>query len=846
MARCKVNIVFVMVSVVAMPGIAVGMMLLHRWQLIRMSESLLTLARQEEEQERWPQAAEVLERIIRIQPRDAQVQSQLALDYARGARTLEDYQRGIELCYRALAHEQPFQESEVRCRLAELLLESNRLLEAEEEANKILQNQPRSRLANRVKALARFTQFQSGALPESINRGENLLLVVERARKLNPKDVTLTEIAATIYRSHPELVKPELPTAGDEERIQRADACLDALVENSHTDPAAYLARFQYRSRYNRTEAGDDLRKALEIAPLAQNVLRAAAQTALREAEELRLHGSDEQAAEMYSKACDYYRTIIARGMATGDVEPYLELGDSLKGLNASEEALDTWRRGLQLFSRPAIQIHLHARIADCLIEQGKLEEADKSLDDIKNNLTKLGASVTNIQRANLQRSQQLRRGTWHLLKREPLQAVPLLQQAIALEAKGPQEGIITTLAWKQLGQAYGMMEEWDQAAVAYDRAGAISPQDAPARLAAADAWLRAGRPELAVDRAEMAVSIHASFDAWLLLAVAHYRLQTLRSVEERSWKRFEEALETLELPTLVNDQSWRVILLKAEYASLPSNERGNAASELQEVAELIRQGAEKCPDVGDFWIRSIILLENVGLHAEADRALAKMKALAPTAPQIAIATARLASLRKNHPFARQTLEQAITSSDRGDQKALKRELWQAVETSGDLELLHSLLAAELTRHPHDICLLKRLAACALKRNDLAQLSQWERQLAQAGPTGEFWSQYFRAWKSLKVAPSPSDESLRVALDEQGKLVANRPTMARLLVLRGAIEHRLRHLNEAEAAYEQAIQIGALNKQVSERLSRIQMELGRTTETGQYLPLNQQRQATEQ
>src|SRR5262249_51865954 len=154
----------------------------------------------------------------------------------------------VELHYRALAAE-PSQTEALRLRagLARLLFETERLVEAEHEARRILDDVPDQPEAVRTLALALFAQWENGSLATAKPDELRMMSTAEQARRLNPADATLAESAARFYRDHASVVTAEFPNLSSLDRQARADACLDDFVNHDSKDPEVYLSRFRYR-----------------------------------------------------------------------------------------------------------------------------------------------------------------------------------------------------------------------------------------------------------------------------------------------------------------------------------------------------------------------------------------------------------------------------------------------------------------------------------------------------------------------------------------------------------------------------------------------------------------------
>jgi tetratricopeptide (TPR) repeat protein len=521
----------------------------HGWQRRCMAKTLLERAQAEQSAERWLVAAGYLDRYLQIHPRDAVILRQLATVYAQGAVSPAEKRRAIQLHYRAVASEpQQHDADRLRARLAALLLETGRFYEAERAARQLVAADPHDPFANRALALALFAQWQNGSLAAVNPRDLKILTTMEKACRLNPTDVLLAESAATIYRNHPKLVAVEFPEASGSDRQKKADAYLDELVEQSDTQPKAYLARYRWRQQTDSVAARADLDKALELGPQDSEVLLEAAAAIYRDAQQAKLRGDDlASAREQFVTAGRYYEQLIERKQLPPNPEPWIGLGEVLADLGELDEALNVWTEGLKKFTEPRLQIRFQTCIADALLAADRGNAIEDPLLAIDSIITKLEADLKRDERLVLIQAQGLRRASWLLQQGRPAEAVPLLHDIVARQACITANNAVTGRVWNLMGRASVMLGNWRQAAIAFDRLAGLEPSNDAPRLSSAYAWLQIGQPELALARAEQALLLETSAEGWLVLAAAEFQMQAERPAKQRSWKRFENAVHMLE-----------------------------------------------------------------------------------------------------------------------------------------------------------------------------------------------------------------------------------------------------------------------------------------------------------
>ncbi len=799
-----------------------------------------------EEQKHWREAAEHLDRYLRIAPQNQAVRAQLATAFAQGAATLEDKQRAVALHYRALANELGGQEHDLRVGLAELLLETGRLLEAENEAGSILAQTPDQPRASRVFALARYFQWVGGALASKRPAELRLLMSVEEALQKNPGDIPLSEIAATLYRDFPDVVVVHRAGLNQLKREQIADGFINRVVEFKPRDAKAHLSRHVYRAKYRLAGSDRDLSQALELGPDDPQVLLVAAaahfdqgRTALTPngAASPQDSAAQDAAEQDLETARTLYRRLIDKKLAPGNLDPHLRLGDVRVLQGELADALEVWRSALAEFAKPTDQVLCHARIADHLLRAGRIDESRPSLEAIDQILATLGGTIGRQQHLSLMQAQGLRRATYYLANGRYSEAIGEVQQAIARQPQLQPDPTTSHFAWDLLGRGFAGLEDWTEAATAFDRAANFQPHAVGPRLAAARAWLWAGRADLAVDRAEQVIMLEGIPEAWIILATAELQIQASVPPIDRSWSRLQSALAGLERidPTRV-DAPWRIDFLKADYIALRAPTEAEPAYGNAAAAEVLRLAEAKYEEGSQFWFEACLAYERLGQPQDAERAWDRLNQLPGARTDAVIAASRRAAMHEDYAKASQILadagQQGMPLNSRG---RLRQELIRIAQARQDLPQMKSLLAAELAERPRDVSVLCRLAELDLRAGDMAALRGWEDNLTAAGHLGELWARYFRIVRLYTSATDAKDGALQEALAEQAQLATLRPNWAESFALRGAIEQRMKRYEAAVAAYEQAIALGERRYAIFEQLIACLDKLHRPADVEKYL-----------
>jgi tetratricopeptide (TPR) repeat protein len=858
MVKRSINLRLLIATVLGGAALAGGIYGLHAWQITRTAQGLQVLAQAQEQKSEWLKAANFLDRYLRLRPDDAPAAGRLALTYAKGAKSEPERRRAVSLHYRALALDQGSQAAEIRAGLADLLLELGRLTEAENEARKLLDKDPNDPRAARVLALALAAQWSDGSLARANLKQLAILGALEQARATNPSDPRVAMALATVLRESTELVAAELPQLTLLDRQQRADATMDQLVRDNPQDGTIYLARYAYRLKYSLPEADRDLQEAVRLAPDNTEVLLTAGAAALDTGRRLKAESAaqtstnrpgddktpaDKTAADRATielqRAQGFFQKLVAKPAAERVAAAYLGLGDAQATLGEREAADRTWRDGLKHFRQPTVQIALYAKIAESLLEANRPDEAGQPLDEIQKLVERLGTSVPRDLRIAFVRERDLRRARWHVQRGELAPAIPLLRSVALRQPQGDPRIDTTLQAQFLLGSIQYRLGEWVEAATAYDEAARLSPALHQARLAAARAYLMAGRPRLAAERAEQALATAKTVDAWLVLASAEFQEQASAPPASRNWRRLLEALDILEQvkPELADNAPWRIDFLRVDYLMAEARSASPVGGVPAEVAAILSQAEAAYADHKDFWLQVCLAYQNLGLLPDAERALAELKRIGGAPVAVAVAESRLASQRGDHAAAEKILEDAAKTVSVDERVALRNELLRVALAVNDLPKARAILLEENRRQPGDLSVIRRLAELDLEQRDFAAVEKWAQEAAKEanGSPGKLLAQYLLAWRSYLTAAAGADASLKPALAAVDQVVLARPGWAEAVSLKGLIELRLGQREAAAADLERAVNLGQRRLFVFEQLIALLESQQRWSDVEVYL-----------
>src|SRR5262249_5366851 len=127
-------------------------------------------------------------------------------------------------------------------------------------------------------------------------------------------------------------------------------------------------------------------------------------------------------------------------------------------------------------------------------------------------------------------------RGHLHAARGRYLEAIPLLERVlVSFESPDPgsPEAARRVQVLVKLGECYQALEQWDQAATAYQEAAALQPNSTQLTLAAAKVWARTNRFDLAREKYEQAGQRELPTEEWVYWAFTRLRQQLEKPADE-------------------------------------------------------------------------------------------------------------------------------------------------------------------------------------------------------------------------------------------------------------------------------------------------------------------------
>ena len=842
----------------------------YSYQTNRTAGAMLDQAQKKVAEKDDAAAAKYYFQYLKLKPGDPVAQVLLAEACDRAAKGPAAKARAVEYYFQALgvvleadaktlgvAPEK--KQHDLRQRLAELLIElgqsakrSQYFVMAEEEAQELRKRHPDDVQGCRSLALALYGQAggaslngQSGGGALSGGRDSSLVgEAVAHAWKVNPGDVEVAVILANIYRHQPQLLGQKQQGLSNAKREESADQVMDKMVAAKPKDAEALLAHHRYQLRYHPAEAKEALAAVIKQNPNdLQIVLQAAVEARLAAESAWREGGSPADVQAHLEQSRKHYEHALE--ISPSDERPYSGLADLYMREEKIDLAVKTLRAGLEKAGKDSIG--LNAKLADVLLVQGQLDEADKTIAGLEQTAERIAPMQPQPTKVALKRLIDLLRGEWLASKGRYTAALSVLRRVAAGQPTTGQELLQNIKAWQWLGKVYAALGQWDGAATAYEQIVVLQPKEVAHHLQAAAAWAAADRSDAAEQHYRVALAMDPSAPTSLALARLLFERQLRAAKAARNWDSFDKALA--EAKTLRDQEkgkkpsadAWRLNLLEANYLTARAEEAGQREKANRDALALCRGAEREYPDAVALLPPLAIAYEHLDKPADADRILKRVEADKDQAATACLLSAQLCLLRKHPEQARKVLTAGLATLPKQARPALRQELVQLALSEGRLDLAREQIVALPEAEPANLGLLTQLAEMAFETGKLPEAEQWEKQLHDLeGSNGIFW-RYYRARRLLTEASARNDA--KPQLDEVSKLQAfikaQRPAWSRSYVLEGLLAEARGKLDQAAEAYQEAIHLGERAPQVYQRLISHLLQTNQVDEAEHYLTLMQ-------
>ncbi|MCL4849967.1 MAG: tetratricopeptide repeat protein [Bryobacteraceae bacterium] len=839
-----VNTRFLLLLAAGIPALAIAAYFWHGYQVRRNADALLARADKLAAEEEWSRAAETLYRYLKLKPDAIEARVRLAETYDRAAKTPERKRRAVSLYFEALAVVP--ENTSLRRRLGELLLEVDRPQDALAEAKRLLETPATEHDATAyyVRAVALAVLARTGndpmrwtevakELEQAIALGKgtehHIELGVRLASLLRDESCVLYSDPDNQSSSDSPPVRLEMAT-----RIAQADAVIDEMVAANESSANAWLVRHKYRKNHNLPGAEKDLEKALALqsdgAPDGA-VLLAAADDALA-------RGQVDQALQYYEKCSDKFpwEASAYHGAARCYAAKFVQSQDPVH-LSASAEVL---RRGLRSVGEQDFDLNM--QLMRTLIQLGSLGEASDVLVSLDKARTAAGPTASPFERARMKAVYDLLDAERRLAANE-LDGLPdVLRGVVTLEF--PFEGSdrstvepknIKANAYALMGEMYTRMQQWDLAVQAYQDAVRLRPDVASFRLAAGRACEAAGLLDAAIDHyQEAAKPPTAPAEVLLALGTALLKRQLMLPSDSPDWASLEQLLER------VKSAQPDHFTTKKFAASLSAARGDNKETVLERLrdAESI---SVKSPADWRFLILSYQQLDS----AEADKALERYQN-AGGGFDAFLLRADLMLVRQEAEAAGKLLAGALPRLAANEQRiAVLLRLAALATDRKQLEIAERHLEEIRKLRPGDPTIIDRLCSIALAEKDYPKLEKREAELRRVeGRSGCNWRAY-RIYRLLAIAGADNKAGLAEAQQLVRELEAMRPRWRETFRAGSLLAERQGNIEAAIALQERAMELDVSGAHEDSDLARLldlyqpaeRASMARVSGSGLPLPL---------
>jgi len=772
----------------------------HALQFNRNAAMFLSRADELEQEGKWSESLEYLNRYRRALPQDVDIRIRLAQTFDHIADEAPEKTPTSERLY-AIAIGLAPDRADLRIRHAERLIETGQYRAARDEVNEVTRLDPSNRQAPRLQALAAFGDAKSRSDLASAADLPALFEAAIAQHEGEPEHVQLAIQLAEILRR-----------ASSAEGIKQADAAIQQMVAKNPQNADAWIGRYLYDARYSGSGMSADLDRALELDTARSNI-----NVQLAAAE--RAH-----ALKQSAEAIGFLEQVISAH--PNDHRGYAGLAQQLAADQKYDEARQTLRNGIKNV-HGGNQIGLEIGLASMSLAAGKFAEADEAIRSAARRVDVLAARQPGPGIHQIRGELSILRAQWHMEQQQYPAAIGLFQQALIGQTSitGAQEVAQRARTFMQLGACYAAIRHWDQAGDAFKEAISLQPNALVPRLAAAQAWQSAGRIDEALRDFRQAVKLpDATPEAWAYYIEAQIRQQLTLAEPARDWRAVDESLAAgqkqfpnAEALTILGVQL--VDIRTGAQKTLQTLVKAQAADpKSRELAERLVYAyeAEKQPEL-------------------ADRVVAAFESATDDKTNAEILRSSLLMLRRNFSEAEKVLAAAITQSPPERKSELQIRQANVALRLGKVDDARKLLTAVASSGESDEILLELLADLALETQNLDDLAHWESELQkQEGPDGTAW-RFYRAQRLLTQSTASTDERLT----EVERLVADiqriRPRWSMGFLLQGQLAQRRQQPEIAIDAYRKSIDLGGSHQFAREELINLLYASGKLDEAEKCL-----------
>jgi exosortase len=664
------------------------------------------------------------------------------------------------------------------------------------------------RAAARLKALALLGRSMRADVVTPEEEWQKIVAAFEDASRQNPADIELAVRLADIERH-------QLKSTPAPQRQKVADGLMDAMVSHNPERPEAWLARYLYwKSLTTAAEAVStgsegDLDRALEIG--RKDPKKESANALLFAGERASEKKDIHTARQLFERATVVrptdYRGWTRLGQLAAD-----EGTDEARG-----RAVEIWSKGVSSVNEYDMELVLP--LAATLVQLHRFADAEERLRPLDASLPRLmepGRSLVELGAARVRAAGAATQGN-------PVVAAATLRNVLNGTRAGTASGVYCTPfadGWMQLGDYYTDLKLDDEAAAAYESAGRLDENVSQWRTKAAQAAERCGRPDDAIQHLRDVARRDPSPANWLALARANFLEQVGLAPSQRNWHDFRDAFNKV-VETKTN--GGQLTILQAEYLV--------SEGQLDQSIKTLTTALEKSPKTWQFWQALAVVQDRRKDEAEKKKALAQFEKYAPDRETTLFFKARLAIDAGRLDEARQLLEGAKGSLSAAGKVSARDQLVEIDLREGRRQQARNRLEATATEDPTNLQILDTLGQIVVDDRDWKALEDIEARLKKLeGDDGTLWRE-LHVRRLLSQIVETDDPRFREADRLAREIGALRPNWPRRWILQGLVARRQNQIDEAIAAYQQAIRLGNRSIGLSEELIDLLNEQHRFTES---------------
>ena len=777
----------------------------YRYQVQQTASTLLKRASAFESDQQWSKAVTSLERYILLRPDDSSARIRFVESYAYIASTNQTKRRLTALLYDVLGREPERQD--LRLMLSENLLQQGEFAAAEKEARKIISSEVGdASAARRVIAISLYARARrDGVIPVREAAAALIEALADRA-----DDVELALITADYLRMHPDAVESE-----EVDAATYADQIMDRMVSANPQNPAALVARYRYRRRYTLENLDDgDLERALEANPDYVEALLLVANEAFVA-----------RRGESNTKAEDYLRRAIKS--QPQDPRAYLALSELFTASGEHGRAIQILRQGRALVGEDNIK--LLSNLVSALIYDAELEKADHYVLELEKTVSNLSSELVSVARRRLDNRVRILHARLAFAQGKWGSAVARLKAVLASSQREQNDFQSTNFrqAMVLLAQAMTALGRWDLAAHYWDQLADRLPQQPDVLRRAANAHLKAGHPDDAIDRLERYLQASSlSPEVAIELAQAHLLRQLRRPLNERNWAEF--------LTVFAEAQNkapgrWELVITQANYLlALDTGEARLRARQLLRAAE--SQFDQDMP----FWQALVLGYEQLGELEDARRALEHYEALEPSLVNRILQRSSFLARNKRFDEAEKVLDRMLPTLGEEDRRQVQLQQVRIAVTSGQLDAAKALVSKLINASPNDEKLLKAGIEVALLTKDIDSAKRWEVSLSKLELVDNFDLRFLRARRLLAQLPDINNSERDDLTGLVTTLRSERPRWYPVVALTARHAEVRGEVKEAIRDYQWAIELGDSRSSTLERLISLLYGEGLYSEAQEY------------